>query len=230
MWSESSPLAWSMMSSGTWVKFFNEIRTFVERIQHQYKLANVNFCEYVVDRLETVLSSCRNLLDRIHSADEEINVGTSQEHRTCEELKDNLEGLIACLQYIHGKRLEYEDIATAETFRHRYHVETTNRGRGRPSFNISKEQLLHLSSLHFNWSEIYPDRNHLQESCKVCKNLSRFARILQVSQDWTLQVVACKLFLQAILQDLQGSCKCHKIEPCKLLLASYSCKLSCKIL
>ena len=140
-----------MMSSGTWVKIFNKIMTFVERIQHQYELANVNFCEYVVDRLETVSSSCRYLLDRIHSADEEINVGTSEKHRTCEELKDNVEELIACLQYIHGKWL---DIATAETFRHRYHVETTNRGRGRPSFNISKEQLLHLSSLHFNWSEI----------------------------------------------------------------------------
>ena len=52
--------------------------------------------------------------------------------------------------------MEYEDIVSiaAQRFFFQYRVGAIVQGRGRPRFDIAKEQLLHLSSLNFTWSEI----------------------------------------------------------------------------
>lgn len=72
-----------------------------------------------------------------------------------EEYMSNLECLVECLRWMQDRWLGYEDVSVmAERFRYRYQVESTVRGRGRPQFNITKKQLLHLSSLNFTWSEI----------------------------------------------------------------------------
>lgn len=137
-------------SFGAWTRYFADISQFLEGAERQYGIANENFCDYVLERLEVCIGACSNLHDHmgteVYSGDEDI----------IEQYRSNLEGLVECLRSLQGKWLEYEDIVTirAERFRYRYLVGSTVRGRGRPRFNISKEQLVHLLSLDFTWSEI----------------------------------------------------------------------------
>ena len=37
---------------GTWTTYFNDISRFLEGAERQYGVANANFCEYVIERLE----------------------------------------------------------------------------------------------------------------------------------------------------------------------------------
>ena len=72
------------------------------------------------------------------------------------EYKTNIDSLVECLRHVHDKWLEYEDIISiaAQRFSFQYRVGAIVQGRGRPRFDIAKEQLLLLSSLNFTWSEI----------------------------------------------------------------------------
>ena len=135
---------------GTWTTYFNDISRFLEGAERQYGVANANFCEYVIERLELCIDTCTNLCDHMVSA------GSSGDEAVVEEYRANIEGLVECLRCVHNKWLEYEGIVSvrAERFAYRYQVGTTVQGRGRPRFDITKEQLLHLSSLDFTWSEI----------------------------------------------------------------------------
>ena len=137
-------------SFGTWTRYFDDISRFLDGAERQYGIANANFCEYVLERLEVCIDTCSSLRDHM------VTGGASGDEDIIEEYRSNLECLVECLRWVQGKWLEYEDIVSigAERFRFRYEVERTVRGRGRPQFNISKEQLLHLSSLNFTWSEI----------------------------------------------------------------------------
>lgn len=61
-------------STGTVGKYgsvlaIEDISRFLDQIQRQYEIANVNFCEYVVERLEFAIGSCNNLLDRLNAPD-----------------------------------------------------------------------------------------------------------------------------------------------------------------
>jgi hypothetical protein len=45
-------------------KSFDEVASFIEGIERQYGVANENFTEYVVDRLELFIRSCTVISDR----------------------------------------------------------------------------------------------------------------------------------------------------------------------
>ena len=100
-----------------------------------------------MEKLELCISACTNLRDHMTSA---VQPG---DEVIVEGYLTNIDSLIECVRVLHGKWLEYQDIVSlrAERSLYRYEVSTTAHGRGRPSF---KEQLLHLSSLSFSWSEI----------------------------------------------------------------------------
>ena len=138
-------------SSDEFGTYFNRISRFLEGAERQHGIANANFCEYVQERLELLIGTCTNLCDHmalsaVPSGDEEI----------IEEYRTNIDSLVECLRCVYDKWLKYEDIVSirAERFAYQYQVGATVQGRGRPRFDITKEQLLHLSSLNFTWSEI----------------------------------------------------------------------------
>ena len=95
-----------------------------------------------------MIPQCSNLRDHmvtdVASSDEEIIEG----------YRSNLEGLVECLRCLQVKWQEYEDILgiSAERFRYRYQLLEVEVDHD--LINIDKEQLLHLSSLEFTWSEI----------------------------------------------------------------------------
>ena len=101
-------------SFSAWTRYFADISQFLEGAERQYGVANENFCEYVLERLEVCIGTCSNLRDHmvtgVASGDEEI----------IEETRSHLEGLLECLRSLQGRR--YEDIISirAERFRYRY--------------------------------------------------------------------------------------------------------------
>ena len=106
-------------------------------MERQYGIANANFCEYVLERLEVCIDTCSNLHDHV------VTSVASGDEEVIEDYRSNIHGLIECLRCVQGKWLEYEDIISsrADGFRCRYKVEITVHCRGRPRFNIRPGKL-----------------------------------------------------------------------------------------
>ena len=81
-----------------------------------------------------------------------------------QEIHDALNELVDILRRILSKWREYQDILDSgvNLTDTAYHVPVVLSGRpGRPSFDVSREQLEYLSSLQFTWSEIVALHNQL---------------------------------------------------------------------
>ena len=70
--------------------------------------------------------------------------------------QDSLDELLVCLHSIRYKWLEYQNILDSDSLSNlAYRVPVVHTGRrGRPRFDITKEQLEYLASLSFTWMEI----------------------------------------------------------------------------
>ena len=126
----------------------DEITRLVEDGDRQYGVANARFTEYFIERIELCIVTCSDLRDRMQDDGSE-------------DLRDyciTLSQLIECLRKLFHKWLEYEDLVDSLPVRSAYQAPLSHRsslnGPGRPSFNISKDQLVYLSSLSFNWKDI----------------------------------------------------------------------------
>ena len=63
--------------------------------------------------------------------------------------------LLDCIRSLQRSWMEYREVIDATAISSRaYQAETLQQGRGRPRFQIEKDQLEYLSSLSFNWCEI----------------------------------------------------------------------------
>ena len=49
-------------SFGAWTRYFDGISQFLEGGECQYGIANVNFYEYVLERLEVCIDTCSDLV------------------------------------------------------------------------------------------------------------------------------------------------------------------------
>ena len=57
-----------------WSEIFKEISTLVDGAERQYGIANLNYLDYVMDRLELSISTCFNLLEATLTLQNWINV------------------------------------------------------------------------------------------------------------------------------------------------------------
>lgn len=136
---------------GAWSRYFNNLSQLLEGAERQYGVADMNFCEYVLERLELCIDVLENLHDHMM-----VSLETeSDDIEVIEQYRSDLQGLVRCLRRVHMKWLEYEDVIGIRVNRFRYQVESMRlEGRGRPKFKIDREQLVYLSSLNFSWTEI----------------------------------------------------------------------------
>ena len=130
-----------------WSRFFSEVITFLSEAERQFGIANQNYAEYTLQRMDMAFSTCSSMLHQM------TNVPELQAYViTLNELCNNL-------RYIYRQWSLYEDhldsgvvsgIASTS-----YKVGIVNTGSlGRPRFDISKDQLEYLSSLGFKWTEV----------------------------------------------------------------------------
>ena len=140
----------STESPNVWTSHFEEMGRFLEELERQYGSCNHRYTEYALSRLElciqTSLTLQGTIATRIQSMTEEV-----------QEICDALNELVDSLRRILSKWREYQDILDSgvNLTDTAYHVPVVLSGRpGRPSFDVSREQLEYLSSLQFTWSEI----------------------------------------------------------------------------
>ncbi len=129
-----------------WSDFFQEIITLVDGSERQYGIANLNYSEYIIERLELSINTCSSLVEAITNS----AVGSE-----LEECRKSLTELIQCLQTSRQRWGKYKDYLEGPSQCHLPLLSTqSSGGRGRPRFQVSKSQLEYLESLSFKWTEI----------------------------------------------------------------------------
>lgn len=126
-------------------EFMDDIVRLVEEGERQHGIANASYIEYFVERLELCILSCIDLKVSID--------GQSGLEEYCVTLNE----LIECLRMVYHEWLEYEDLVeslSARPLSYQPPLFHSRIGPGRPSFNISKDQLVYLASMCFKWTEI----------------------------------------------------------------------------
>lgn len=123
--------------------FFDDIVMLVEGAERQYGVANARYTEYVLERFEFCISTCTLMYDRME-----------QNGSGLEDYTLSLSELIECLRVIYNKWMEYEGVIERLPASSTAYRAPTLISRGRPRFDISKEQLVYLSSLYFTWVDI----------------------------------------------------------------------------
>ena len=115
----------------------------------------ITHTDYVLERLEICIHTCSTLLDHLQGGNllhlEEEELPILDQHQTL------LHDLVEALKILWVKWQSYKEVLESGTL-HRFSYEAgmeeqTGR-RGRPRFDVSKEQLEYLASLSFTWTEI----------------------------------------------------------------------------
>lgn len=130
-------------------EFFDDIIKLVEGAERQYGVANLQYTEFILERLEFCIISCNAILDQLRQHSTRTGI---DEYCVC------LKELVDCLRQIYYKWEEYELILHSHqgplSLSYQSPVLHSSRGRGRPRFEITKDQLLYLASLSFKWTDI----------------------------------------------------------------------------
>ena len=134
---------------GAWSQYFIDVSRFLENTEHHRGIANREFCDYVLPRLEVCLSTCMQLSDQMLQGCSEVG---EEDELVINEFQSNLAHLLECLRSVHRQWVQYEEML--ETSKFQYQAARRIFGRGRSKFEIEKEQLVYLSSLNFSWTEI----------------------------------------------------------------------------
>ena len=122
-----------------WSRFFSEIITFLSEAERQFGIANRNYAEYALQRMDMAFSTCSSILHQLANAPE------------LHAYVITLNELCSNLRYIYHQWSLYEDhldsgVAVSGIAPTSYRVGIENTGSlGRPQFDISRDQPV------FNW-------------------------------------------------------------------------------
>ena len=140
-----------------WSRYFQSTAEFLQGACRQYGVANESYTDYVVERLDLCISTCTILREHLSPNTGIVDAIDDDEEVIIMRYRAELEGLVDCLIDIQAQWKCYREMLDAQvpvnglSFR----VGTTiTLCRGRPQFNVSKEQLEYLSSLGFSWTEV----------------------------------------------------------------------------
>lgn len=137
-----------------WTSYFTEIATFIQSSERQFgRYVNQQFVEYVVGRLTGYLRHITDL--RQHIADARQTAGSEEGRSAIQSLVSSLDQLLHLLhQLIQQWQQHLESIGIQRTSSRYNTPRQQSPGPGRPSFTITQEQLVHLRSLSFTWTDI----------------------------------------------------------------------------
>lgn len=135
-----------------WQRFFVELSVFLSTADRQISTANQAYSEYVLERLQMALASMNSVLHHLNTVtpSDEAQAGAI----TC--YTSEITELSQCMREIASfweRRLD-EVLSGHGSGASAYSAPTESIPRGRPRFVISREQLLHLASMSFTWTQI----------------------------------------------------------------------------
>ncbi len=117
------------------MQFFEETKKFMEESERQYGVANA---EHTIERLEFCISTCNSLYEYL------LETSTT-DTSVLTEYQISLDELTDSLTIIRSKWVEHASTIESSC------VHPVTNCRGRPRFEVNKDQ---LSSLSFKWNEI----------------------------------------------------------------------------
>lgn len=137
-----------------WEQFFTRMQNFIVDADRHFEQSNEQYACYVIERMEVCLSNLRSIAELINTAN-----FSDIENQIVAEYKDLIAELIVVLESIalmwkayYDKLMQTDAIGTnayqAPVMQPRPHAQ------GRPRYLISQNQLEHLSSMGFSWTEI----------------------------------------------------------------------------
>ena len=140
------------MSLASWKSHFDEICRLLESAERQYGVANTNYADVTIERLELAIQSVLTIRNGMNSFSV---AGDTDMSSTINDYKGDLDDLIASLRTLLTQWNEYRDILDSTSSRCAFQVSVLHNGRrGRPRFEIAKEQIEYLLSISFTWTEI----------------------------------------------------------------------------
>ena len=134
-----------------WERFFEELGTFVRACNRQSGSANQPFSEYALELIETSILSVTSLLHHIENA----TPNSSAESIVLESYSSKLNELLSCLWELSRQWQAHIDRCVRLSCTTSYSAPSIHTSRrGRPKFDITREQLEYLSSMSFTWVQI----------------------------------------------------------------------------
>ena len=140
---------------GSWERFFAELTSFLNSCERQHGLANEEFTEYVIENLSLSCQSVQALHARIREVASAGDLG--REIGALRGLESKVKQLLEDLQYILQEWRDYSDTIIFQEAATSYVAPLRAAplsGRGRPRFDISRDQIHYLRSLSFSWTAI----------------------------------------------------------------------------
>ena len=128
-----------------WTVYFDHVIQLLQESLRQYGIASQNLTQHFIERLEYAVQTCRDLRYLV----EETDIFRSH--------SDSLSELSDCLRSILTEWKEYQDCqdSSVDSYANAYRVSIRRSGsRGRPRFDITKEQLEYLFSLSFTTCDV----------------------------------------------------------------------------
>ena len=134
----------------------------MQSAHRQYGVANEGFSQYVIERTCTCIANISSLRDHLRNALDGWSNSAQQTPRQIQEEVNSLEHyetllieLLDLLRRIGQQWQVYLDQLDAQTATSSYQVPSVSSGRrGRPRFDITRDQIIYLHSLSFSWKKI----------------------------------------------------------------------------
>ena len=135
-----------------WERFFTELSVFLDTAERQISTANQAYSEYVLERLELSLETLNSVIHHLQTVTPTNDGQASIAAHYVSEISE----LARCVHEIASFWERHLDEVVSGRGRGQaaYSAPTESSARGRPCFVITREQLLHLASMSFTWTQI----------------------------------------------------------------------------
>lgn len=135
-----------------WERFFTELSVFLDTAERQISTANQAYSEYVLERLELSLETLNSVIHHLQTVTPTNDGQASIAAHYASEISE----LARCVHEIASFWERHLDEVVSGRGRGQaaYSAPTESSARGRPRFVITREQLLHLASMSFTWTQI----------------------------------------------------------------------------
>ena len=135
-----------------WEIFFGELLDFLQSCARQLGVSNSQFADYALERLERSVQALAYIQDVLTNGN---GMHSSTSDEIYQRYSEQISSLSECLTGVYTEWEQYRatlEISPSTAFS----VSTmpSNRQRGRPRFQIHREQIVYLRSMSFTWHQI----------------------------------------------------------------------------
>ena len=137
------------MAGAGWSRVFDELHRVISDSHRQIGIANEEFVQYIIEKIETGLRGLNSIHQVIRNGEQELLASGDREIASIYDR--NVADLVTCLQSMLSYWHLHQDTSGTG---YRFQVVHLPGRRGRPAFGIASSQLEYLHSLGFTWTEM----------------------------------------------------------------------------